>query len=75
MAFICNAMPGYMKENLTAKLLACLGGSDKLVSQDSRRLEPFECLHFSWYNRYATDVSILNTPFFCTLADRQPYPG
>lgn len=52
-------MPEYLKTALMAKLTACLGDSNKLVSRDSRDHEPFSCVHFSWYNRYTTNVSDL----------------
>lgn len=57
MAFVCNAMPTHLKATLSAKLIACLGEDDILVWRQGGDETPFEGLHFSWYNRYTTNVS------------------
>ncbi|KAI6043656.1 hypothetical protein EDC04DRAFT_2562469, partial [Pisolithus marmoratus] len=60
MAFICMAMPKGMKDLLFPSLIACLDGLDLFTAQPSslpageNTPPPFDCLHFSWYNRYTT---------------------
>ncbi|KAI6007020.1 hypothetical protein EDD15DRAFT_2124329, partial [Pisolithus albus] len=44
MAFICTAMPKDLRDVLYPSLVACFDGPDLF--------SPFDCLHFSWYNRY-----------------------
>ncbi|KAI6095158.1 hypothetical protein F5141DRAFT_1013813 [Pisolithus sp. B1] len=60
MAFIYTAMPKGMKDLLFPSLITCLDGPH-LFSTQSPSLSagkntppPFDCLHFSWYNRYTT---------------------
>lgn len=59
MTFICTSMPADMRHLLFPKLVASLGGSECVVCVDDSRVgvEPFECIHFSWYNRYTSEVS------------------
>ncbi|KAI6094720.1 hypothetical protein EV401DRAFT_1881297 [Pisolithus croceorrhizus] len=59
MAFVCTAMPKDLKDLLYPSLVACLDGPDLfsiwLPSPANENLpQPFDCLHFSWYNRYTT---------------------
>ncbi|KAI6038319.1 hypothetical protein EDC04DRAFT_2570227 [Pisolithus marmoratus] len=60
MAFICTAMPKGMKDLLFPSLIACLDGPDLFTARPSslpageNTPPPFDCLHFSWYNRYTT---------------------
>lgn len=57
-AFICNALPSQLRDTLEAKLSACLRDYDSVFNwSDSRARTPFSVLHFSWYNRYTTNVS------------------
>jgi hypothetical protein len=63
MAFICSALPSHIWEHLTDNLVSCFDGEDILKNctldsgENIVEPEPFECAHFSWYNRYATKVS------------------
>ncbi|KAI6101816.1 hypothetical protein F5141DRAFT_1008775, partial [Pisolithus sp. B1] len=59
MAFVCTAMPKDLKDLLYPSLVACLDGPDlfsvQLPSPANENLpQPFDCLHFSWYNRFTT---------------------
>ncbi|KAI6002556.1 hypothetical protein EDC04DRAFT_2611820 [Pisolithus marmoratus] len=60
MAFVCMAMPKGMKDLLFPSLIACLDGPDLFTARPSslpagdNTPPPFDCLHFSWYNRYTT---------------------
>ncbi|KIK14143.1 hypothetical protein PISMIDRAFT_117551 [Pisolithus microcarpus 441] len=59
MAFICTAMPKDLKELLYPSLVACLDSPDLFSIQlpsptNENPPQPFDCLHFSWYNRYTT---------------------
>ena len=62
MAFICTAMPEDMKKLLFPQLIASLGGLENIVDRDesSTGEESFQCVHFSWYNRYTIQVSELS---------------
>ncbi|KAG6379841.1 hypothetical protein JVT61DRAFT_10390 [Boletus reticuloceps] len=55
MAFICSSMPQRLKANLMANLTSAFDRQDVLYSrQVSHEGQLFECVHFSWYNRYTT---------------------
>ncbi|KAF8549577.1 hypothetical protein OG21DRAFT_1387229, partial [Imleria badia] len=56
MALICSSMPQRLKDNLMANLIGAFDGKDILYSRlvSVHESQPFECVHFSWYNRYTT---------------------
>ena len=59
MAFICNAMPQDLRSLLFPSLIGCLDGPglcNAVSDEQDHVLQPFDCLHFSWYNRYTTRV-------------------
>ncbi|KAI5984141.1 hypothetical protein EDD15DRAFT_2201480 [Pisolithus albus] len=49
-------MPSWMKKTLISKLIAWLGEGNILVDRDSSDGQAYHCLHFSWYNRYTTNM-------------------
>ncbi|KIK13053.1 hypothetical protein PISMIDRAFT_119674, partial [Pisolithus microcarpus 441] len=64
MAFVCTAMPKDLKDLLYPSLVACLDGPDLFSiwlpsPANENPPQPFDCLHFSWYNRYTTKVCYL----------------
>ena len=65
MAFICMAMPEAMKESLFPRLITSLGGQECIIDVDGLGDEdvPFDCIHFSWYNRYTPKVSGLQPSY------------
>ena len=77
-AFVCTAMPQYLKSSLLPLLIACL--KDPTLFKDQQHMAgenatlPIDCLHFSWYNRYATKVcsraQVDSTPHFLYRAQR-----
>ncbi|KAG1781464.1 hypothetical protein EV702DRAFT_962506 [Suillus placidus] len=52
MAFVCPALPESICSNLLSSFLACFDGNEKVVEKILE--SPFQCLHFSIWNRYAT---------------------
>ena len=70
MAFICMAMPEEMRKLLFPELIASLGGSEDItdLNESSTGEEPFQCIHFSWYNRYTIQASeVLHLSHFSPL--------
>ena len=66
MALICSSMPQRLKDQLMANLIGAFDGRDILYSrQVSDGPQSFGSLHFSWYNRYTTQVSQLLDKFGC----------
>ena len=63
MAFICTAMPEAMKKSLFARLIASVGRQECIINVGDED-KPFECIHFSWYNRYTPKVSGLQPSYF-----------
>ena len=57
MVFICMSMPGDMRHLLFLKLVASLGRKEHIMEVSCSGEEPFNCAHFSWYNRYTKLVS------------------
>ena len=56
MAFVCNAMPQDLRSLLFPSLIACFDGPGFFKAVSDEDAMPFDWLHFSWYNRYATKV-------------------
>jgi len=56
MAFVCNAMPQRLKDALVDRLTTCLTSENTFKPRDSQDGKAYQCLHFSWYNRYTTNV-------------------
>ena len=59
MVFVCSAMPQDLKSLLFPTLIGCLDGPilfNFVSDEQDTILQPFNCLHFSWYNRYTTKV-------------------
>ncbi|KAG1876217.1 hypothetical protein F4604DRAFT_1581467, partial [Suillus subluteus] len=57
MTFICGALPTHIPERLTDNLISCFDSEDIFQPQSfviNVDPEPFECVHFSWWNKYAT---------------------
>ncbi|KAG2751871.1 hypothetical protein P692DRAFT_20678788, partial [Suillus brevipes Sb2] len=58
MVFICSSLPDRIRKNLTSALLACFDGREVLLDTVVENVlkRPFQCLHFSLWNRYVTNV-------------------
>ncbi|KAI6118440.1 hypothetical protein F5141DRAFT_1000019, partial [Pisolithus sp. B1] len=77
MAFVCTAMPKDLKDLLYPSLVACLDSPDlfsiRLPSPANENLpQPFDCLHFSWYNRYAICTQPRAPSCSCTQGNDAP---
>ncbi|KAH9834244.1 uncharacterized protein C8Q71DRAFT_859901 [Rhodofomes roseus] len=56
LASICTSMPEAMKRSLTQRFISCFD-SDPLQARTTASdplTQPYETLHFSWYNRHCT---------------------
>ena len=55
-------MPQHLKSQLFPLLVGCFGNPELFIQWSSSDyvnggvLPPFDCIHFSWYNRYTTKV-------------------
>lgn len=65
LAFITSSMPEDLKCRLEDLLALSMGSTCQLFDRDSRdsvndqQVFTFKALHFSWYNRMVTHVSVL----------------
>lgn len=62
MAFVCTAMPQHLRSLLFPLLMGCFEDQRPFkvrapdTDENDSAAPPFDCLHFSWYNRYTTKV-------------------
>ena len=59
-------MPMDMKSTLTERFVACFESNPlyaRIEASDPLEL-PYETLHFSWYNRHCTQVSLSELPLY-----------
>ena len=62
MASVCTAMPQHLRSLLFPLLMGCFEDQWLFkvqapnMDENDSAAPPFDCLHFSWYNKYTTKV-------------------